>query len=106
MSASTQNHTALAISPNELKTFCRKNNIQKLSLFGSALRGELNEESDIDLLVEFQPGREPGLIDLANMEFELMEYFGREVEMRTAEDLSRHFRDEVVASAEVLYEEK
>ncbi len=94
------------IAPKDLEGFCRKNHIRKLSLYGSALRGEMHAESDIDILVEFLPGQEPGLIDLAGMEFELMEHFGREVEIRTPEDLSRFFRDDVVASAKVLYEEK
>ncbi len=96
----------LNISPKELEKFCHKHHIRKLSLFGSALRREMKEESDIDLLVEFLPGEEPGLIDLAGMECEMMEHLDREVEIRTAEDLSRYFRDEVVDSAEVLYEEK
>lgn len=105
MSATIHSNPALNLSPKEWDIFCRKNFIRKLSLFGSALRGEMHAESDIDLLVEFLPGREPGLIDLANMEFELKVHFGREVDMRTPEDLSRFFRDEVIASAEVLYEE-
>lgn len=96
----------LNISSKDLEGFCRKNHIRKLSLYGSALRGEMHAESDIDILVEFLPGQEPGLIDLAGMEFELMEHFGREVEIRTPEDLSHFFRDDVVASAKVLYEEK
>ncbi|MEW6236369.1 MAG: nucleotidyltransferase domain-containing protein [Candidatus Omnitrophota bacterium] len=106
MSETIHINPVLNISPKELEVFCRKNRIRKLSLFGSALRGEMHAESDIDILVEFLPDQEPGLIDLAGMEFELMEHFGREVEMRTAEDLSQYFRDEVIASAEVLYEEK
>jgi len=106
MSATIHNNPVRNLSPKEWNRFCRKNHIRKISLFGSALRGEMHAESDIDLLVEFIPDREPGLIDLANMEIELQERFGREVEMRTPEDLSRFFRDEVIASAEVLYEEK
>ena len=105
VAATTRNNQVMNISPETLEVFCRKNRIRKLSLFGSALRGELYADSEIDILVEFQPDQEPGLIDLAGMEFELMEHFGREVEMRTAEDLSRYFRDEVIASAEVLYYE-
>lgn len=99
-------HPILNITREELERFCRKNHIRKLALFGSTLRGEMRVDSDIDILVEFKPGEEPGLIGLAGMELELMEHFGREVEMRTAEDLSKYFRDEVVASAEVLYEEE
>jgi len=106
MSTTITRNPALNLTPKEWDRFCRKNHIRKISLFGSALRGDMHAESDIDLLVEFLPDREPGLIDLANMEIELKERFGREVDIRTPEDLSRFFRDEVIASAEVLYEEK
>jgi uncharacterized protein len=61
-------------------------------------------DSDIDLLVEFDPGQVPGLLALASMELELSELVGgRRVDLRTAEDLSRYFRDEVVRTAEVQY---
>lgn len=87
-----------------LDAFCRSNGIRRLSVFGSALSGSLRPESDIDLLVEFEPGQIPGLIRLAGMELELSEIFGeREVELRTYDDLSRYFRDEVRPSAEPLY---
>ena len=88
----------------DLKTFCQKNHIIKLSLFGSALHGELRPDSDIDLLVEFEKGHVPGLITLAGMEIELTELLGRKVDLRTPGDLSRHFRNEVVREAEVQYE--
>ena len=94
----------LNIRPEKLTDFCLRNHIRKLSLFGSALRGELKPDSDIDLLVEFETGREPGLITLAGMELELMEYLGREVQMLTPGDLSRYFRDEVLQAAESQYE--
>lgn len=87
-----------------LETFCRRHGIRRLSVFGSALRGDFGPESDIDLLVEFEPGRVPGLIRLARMELQLTKIFGdREVELRTFEDLSRHFREEVRAEAELVY---
>ena len=61
-------------------------------------------DSDVDLLVEFEPGNEPGLIRLAGMEAELSDMLGNQrVDLRTAEDLSRHFRDEVVRTAEIQY---
>jgi predicted nucleotidyltransferase len=88
----------------ELETFCRKNHIIKMSLFGSALRGELKLGSDIDILVEFDKNHMPGLFDISRMEIELSETIGRKVDLRTPEDLSRYFRDEVVKSAEVHYE--
>lgn len=91
--------------PHEkLMEFCRSNHIHKMSLFGSALRDELRPDSDIDLLVEFEKAHVPGLITLAGMEIELSEMFGRKVDLRTPRDLSRNFRNEVIAEAEVQYE--
>ena len=88
----------------KLMAFCRNNHINKMSLFGSALRGELRPGSDIDLLVQFEKGHVPGLITLAGMEIELTEMLGRKVDLRTPRDLNRHFRDEVVSQAKVQYE--
>jgi len=85
--------------------FSRKHHIQKLSIFGSYLREDFGPESDIDFLVEFEPGHIPGLIAFAGMEIELSEILGIKVDLRTAQDLSRYFRDEVVAQAEVQYAE-
>ena len=89
----------------EIEEFCKKHYIRKLSLFGSALRDDVTPESDLDILVEFDPAHIPGLIRLAGMELELGEVLGRKVDMRTAQDLSRYFRDEVLNSAVVQYEE-
>jgi len=89
----------------ELETFCRRNHITKMSLFGSALRDELKTGSDIDILVEFDKNHMPGLFDVSRMEIELSETIGHKVDLRTPEDLSKYFRDEVVKSAEVHYEE-
>lgn len=94
----------VTIDDDVLELFCRTNGVRRLGLFGSALRGDLRPDSDIDLLVEFEPGRVPGLLHLAALELELAELLGREVDLRTAADLSRHFRDEVSASARVLYD--
>lgn len=88
---------------DELADFCRRNHIIKLALFGSVLRNDFGPESDIDVLVEFERGRVPGLITLSGMELELSRMFGRKVDLRTPEDLSRYFRDEVVKAAEVQY---
>lgn len=95
----------LPIDVDALGDFCRRSGIRRLALFGSALRGDLGPESDVDLLAEFEPDRVPGLIRLAEMELELSAFFGgREVELRTYADLSRHFRDEVRAQALTLYD--
>jgi len=95
---------ATAVDRDRIADFCRRHHIRRLSLFGSVLRDDFRPDSDIDVLVAFEPGREPGFIGLAGMEFELSELVGgRRVDMRTPEDLSRYFRDEVVASAELQY---
>jgi len=89
-----------------IEEFCRKHHIKKLSIFGSYLREDFGPESDIDFLVEFDPEHIPGLLRIAGMERELSELLdGRKVDLRTAQDLSRYFRDQVVASAEVQYAE-
>jgi predicted nucleotidyltransferase len=91
------------LSEGVLAEFCRRNRIRKLALFGSVLRGEERPDSDLDLLVEFEEGHEPGLLRLAGMERELSALLGRKVDLRTPQDLSRYFRDEVLASSEVQY---
>jgi hypothetical protein len=94
------------IPKNLIEEFCRKQHIRKLSVFGSYLREYFGPESDIDFLVEFDPEHIPGLLRIAGMERELSEILGgRKVDLRTARDLSRYFRDQVVASAEVQYAE-
>jgi hypothetical protein len=89
----------------KIEEFCKRNHIRRLSLFGSTLRGDAGPESDIDFLVEFHPDHIPGLIRLAGMEIELSEILGRKVDLRTPQDLSRYFRQEVLNSAEVQYAE-
>lgn len=94
----------LPILEDELRSFCERHRIRRLSLFGSHLKGTAGPESDIDLLVEFEPDATPSLLDLVAMEEELSALVGgRKVDLRTPGDLSRYFRDEVVRSAEVLY---
>lgn len=94
----------LPIDREVLAEFCRRHHIRRLSLFGSLLKGTARPDSDIDLLVEFEPGREPGLLELAGMEIELSQRLGgRRVDLRTPKDLSRYFRDDVLRTAEVQY---
>ncbi|HEX3583533.1 MAG TPA: nucleotidyltransferase family protein [Thermoanaerobaculia bacterium] len=89
---------------DRLAETCRRHGIQRLSLFGSVLRGTDRPDSDVDLLVEFLPGMTPGLLGLARIEIELSELLGgRKVDLRTPEDLSRYFREEVMRAAEVQY---
>jgi predicted nucleotidyltransferase len=86
-----------------LAEFCRRNHIRRLSLFGSILRNDFGPDSDIDMLVEFEPSQTPGLFGIAGMEIELSEMLGRKVDLRTPRDLSRYFQDDVVRKAEILY---
>ncbi len=93
----------IAINRNRIADFCRRHHIQKLSLFGSVLRDDFRPDSDVDVLVEFEPEHVPGLIRLAGLERELSEIVGRRVDLRTPGDLSRYFRQEVLDEAEVQY---
>jgi uncharacterized protein len=83
--------------------FCQRHGIRRLALFGSVLHGDDGPSSDLDLLVEFEPGVRVGLIGLASMQIELSELLGRNVDLRTPNELSRYFRDRVLAEAEVQY---
>jgi predicted nucleotidyltransferase len=96
----------IAVPGKRIEEFCLRNHIRKLAFFGSVLTPRFRAQSDVDVLVEFDPDHVPGLITLAGMELELSEILGRKADMRTAEDLSRYFRSEVVASALVQYESR
>jgi predicted nucleotidyltransferase len=97
-------HPRLPLDKTTLASFCERHHICRLALFGSQLKGTARHDSDIDLLVEFESGWVPGLLALASMELELAELSGgRRVDLRTVEDLSRYFRDEVLRTAEVQY---
>ncbi len=96
--------TQIDVPRHQLAEFCRRHQIQVLSLFGSVLREDFRPDSDIDVLVEFDDGHAPGLLGIARIERELSEILGgRKVDLRTPEDLSRYFRQEVLAKAEVQY---
>ena len=97
-------HPTLNIDHATLAQFCQAHRIHRLALFGSQLKGTAKPESDIDLLVEFLPEAQPTLFDMARIEIELSKALGeRKVDLRTPQDLSRYFRDEVVRTAEVQY---
>ena len=91
------------VDDDRVADFCRRHGITRLAVFGSELSGDAGPASDVDLLVEFASGRTPGLLGLASMELELEAIVGREIELRTHEDLSRYFRDEVRERAAVVY---
>jgi len=96
--------TRLPLSERALADFCREHGVRKLSLFGSELKGTARPDSDIDLLVEFQPDARPTLLTMAAMEEELSSLLGgRRVDLRTPAELSRYFRDQVLREAEVQY---
>ena len=87
-----------------LEQLCRRHHVRRLALFGSRLKGTNRPDSDVDLLVEFEPGHAPGFLALAGIEAELSSLIGgRPVDLRTPQDLSLHFRDEVMRNANVQY---
>ena len=96
----------VAIPRAQIERFCETNHIHRLSLFGSVLTERFRPDSDLDMLVEFEPGAAITYLDLARMERELSEILGRKVDLRTPEELSRYFRERVVAEALPQYERK
>ncbi|MCK4527755.1 nucleotidyltransferase family protein [candidate division WOR-3 bacterium] len=98
------NKFGVQISKRRIVEFCKGNHIRRLSLFGSVLRDDFSPSSDIDMLVEFEPDYVPGFFDLIEMEKELSSMLGgHKVDLRTPNDLSRYFRDDVLAEAEAVY---
>ena len=94
----------IPIPREQITAFCRRHHICKLALFGSVLRDDFRPDSDVDVLVEFEPGHVPGFFGLYDMQEELSTLFrGRKVDLRTPQDLSRYFRDKVIAHAQVQY---
>jgi uncharacterized protein len=94
----------IALSTETIAEFCQRNHIRKLSLFGSVLRDDFRPGSDVDVLVEFEPGVPVGFFKLATIQDELSELVGREVDLNTPGFLSPHFRSDVVRTARVIYE--
>jgi len=88
---------------DRIAVFCRQHHIAKLAVFGSALREDFRPDSDVDMLVWFEPGQRVTLFDMVAMEEELSKIVGRKVDFRTPQELSHLFRDEVVEGAEVQY---
>jgi len=94
----------ITLSKEKIQEFCRRNLIRKLALFGSVLRDDFGPESDIDILVEFEPGARVGFFELYDLEQELSGVFGgRKVDINTPKCLSKYFRNEVLTTAEVQY---
>lgn len=94
----------IRLPKEKIAEFCKENNIIKFSIFGSVLRDDFNENSDIDILVEFDKNHIPGFIRLANIQRKLSELLGGKlVDIRTPSELSPYFRDKVIKVAEVQY---
>lgn len=94
----------IAASPEAIVDFCRRRHIRKLSLFGSVLRDDFTPESDVDVLVEFEPAHVPGFFRFFEMEQELSETLGRKVDLSTPSSLSKYFRARVLAEAFPLHD--
>jgi hypothetical protein len=92
------------LSTDEIAAFCRRHHIRSLALFGSVLRDDFGPDSDVDVLVEFEPDQKVSLLDMARMELQMSALFGRKVDLRTPEDLSRYFRQQVMDEAKVIYD--
>lgn len=93
----------IQIDRERVADFCRRHQVRRLALFGSVLRDDFRPDSDVDVLVDFAPEARAGLFEMARVESELEELIGRKVDLRTPAELSRYFRDEVVAGAETQY---
>ena len=98
------NHIKVDLPKEKIADFCRRHHIRKLAVFGSALREDFRPDSDLDVLVEFDPGHTPGLA-FFGMEQELSELLVRKIDLNTPQFLSPYFRDKVLAEAEVQYAE-
>lgn len=93
----------IEIDRERITAFCRKHHLTKLALFGSVLTDRFGPDSDVDILIEFDPVHIPGLIALSGMERELSQILGRKADMQTPNDLSRYFRDQVLREAIIQY---
>ena len=91
------------VNREQIADFCRRHHIRKLAFFGSVLREDFRADSDVDVLLEFEPGIRIGLFELMSMQLEFSDLIGREADFRLPGDLSRYFRDRVIAETKVQY---
>ncbi|MEM1280739.1 MAG: nucleotidyltransferase family protein [Cyanobacteria bacterium P01_H01_bin.152] len=105
MSSRIDHPLPIAIPQDQITAFCQRHHIHKLSLFGSVLRNDFTADSDVDFLVEFAPGQAPGYLGLAGMEIELSKMIGRKADLRTPQELSPYFRDDVLREAVLQYDQ-
>ena len=95
--------TRIQVDQQQIADFCRRHHIRKLAFFGSVLRDDFRPDSDVDVLVEFEPAHIPGLFGLMRMQREFSQLVGREADFRTPDDLGQYIRPRVLAEAEVQY---
>lgn len=93
----------LSVPRDEIQCFCRRNQIRRLAFFGSVIRDDFTDDSDVDVIVEFDERARVGLFALAGMEDELSAILGRKVDLLTPKSISKYFRDKVLAEAEEVY---
>ena len=98
------NESKISIPKNQIADFCKQNQICRLSLFGSILRKDFGPDSDVDILVEFEPGTRIGLIRLSGLEIKLSKIVGRKVDLNTPGFLSKYYREQILAEATVQYD--
>lgn len=98
------NQAAISLPLEAIREYCERHPFKRLSLFGSALREDFTDESDVDLLVEYLPGARVTLLDMAQQEIDLGEIIKRKVDLRTPNELSHHFRQQVIEAAVPIYE--
>ena len=94
----------ISIPKDRIAEFCVRNRVRRLSLFGSVLREDFDPDSDVDILVEFEPGARMGLIRLSGLEIELGKIVGRKVDLNTLGFLSKYYRDQILSEADVQYD--
>jgi predicted nucleotidyltransferase len=94
----------ISLHVKSIRDYCEQQPVRRLSLFGSVLREDFTEASDVDMLVEYLPGERVTLLDMAQQEIDLGKIIGRKVDLRTSHELSRHFRQQVIQSAVPIYE--
>jgi len=94
----------ISIPKDRIAEFCVRNRVRRLSLFGSVLREDFDPDSDVDILVEFEPGARMGLIRLSGLEIELGKIIGRKVDLNTLGFLSKYYREQILTEADVQYD--
>ena len=104
MKAERMPKMSIRLDKKKISIFCKKNHIDFLALFGSILTSDFKETSDVDVLVKFEKDHIPSLFDIGDIESELTAIVGRQVDLRTPNEISKYFRDEVLAQAHVIYE--